>query len=104
MLKATQPHVTPVTLSNMRYLGVQRLVATCLNDACRHRGLINPSQYSADTEVSSFASKIVCTKCGAHGAGNNGTGVSIFDRNKSGRSKSRGVSLSFGRRLEDAGG
>jgi hypothetical protein len=32
-----------MTLGNMRHLGVQRLVATCLNDACRHQGLINVS-------------------------------------------------------------
>jgi hypothetical protein len=25
----------------MRHLGVQRLVAFCLNDACRHQGLID---------------------------------------------------------------
>src|SRR5262249_33798535 len=34
------PHGPPMTLGNMRALGVQRLVATCLNDACRHQGLI----------------------------------------------------------------
>jgi hypothetical protein len=38
-------------LGNMRHLGVQRLVATCLNDACRHQGLIDVSKYSDDTEV-----------------------------------------------------
>jgi hypothetical protein len=30
-----------MTLGNMRDFGVQRLVATCLNDACRHHGLID---------------------------------------------------------------
>jgi hypothetical protein len=45
-------------------LGVQRLVATCLNDACRHQGLIDVSNYPDDTEVASFASKVVCAKCG----------------------------------------
>jgi hypothetical protein len=39
---------------------VQRLVATCLNDACHHQGLIDVSNYLADTEVPSFASKTVC--------------------------------------------
>ena len=28
-----------MTLGNMRALGVQRLIASCLNDACRHAGL-----------------------------------------------------------------
>ena len=32
-----------MTLGNMRHLGVQRLVASCLNDACRHEGLIDVS-------------------------------------------------------------
>jgi hypothetical protein len=29
-----------MTLGNMRELGVQRLVASCLNDACRHTFLL----------------------------------------------------------------
>jgi len=41
----------------MRHLRVQHLVATCLNDACRHQGLIDVSKYPDDTEVPSFASK-----------------------------------------------
>jgi hypothetical protein len=57
----------PMTLGNMRELGVQRLVATCLNDACRHQGLVDVSSYPADTEVPSFANKVVCAKCGARG-------------------------------------
>jgi hypothetical protein len=61
------PPGDPMTLGNMRHLGVQRLVATCLNDACRHQGLIDVSSYPADTEVPSFASKAVCAKCGARG-------------------------------------
>jgi hypothetical protein len=38
----------------MRHLGVQRLIASCLNDACRHSALIDASSYSADTEVRLF--------------------------------------------------
>jgi hypothetical protein len=56
-----------MTLGNMRHLGVQWLVATCLNDACRHQGLIDVSKYPGDTEVPSFANKVVCAKCGARG-------------------------------------
>jgi hypothetical protein len=40
-----------MTLGNMRDLGVQRLIASCLNHACRHQGLIDVSSYPADTEV-----------------------------------------------------
>jgi hypothetical protein len=46
----------PMTLGNMRELGVQRLVAYCLNDACRHVALIDVSKYPADTEVPWFRS------------------------------------------------
>jgi hypothetical protein len=56
-----------MTLDNMRHLGVQRLLASCLNDACRHQGLVDVSKFSGDTEVPRFASKIVCAKCGARG-------------------------------------
>jgi hypothetical protein len=40
-----------MTLGDMRQLGVQRLVASCLNDACRHVGLIDVSKYADDVEV-----------------------------------------------------
>jgi hypothetical protein len=33
----------PMTLGNMRELGVQNLIAFCLNDACRHQALIDVS-------------------------------------------------------------
>jgi hypothetical protein len=66
-VRPKQPPGEPMTLDNMRRLGVQRLIASCLNDACRHQGLINVSKYPDDVEVPSFASKIVCAKCGARG-------------------------------------
>jgi hypothetical protein len=31
---AKQPPGAPMTLGNMRHLGVQNLIASCLNDAC----------------------------------------------------------------------
>ena len=67
MAKEKQPPGPPITLGNMRQLGVQRLVATCLKDACRHQGLIDVSKYPDDTKIPSFASKVVCAKCGARG-------------------------------------
>jgi hypothetical protein len=57
----------PMTLGDMRQLGVQRLVASCLNDVCRHQCLIDVSKYPDDAEVPSFAGRIVCAKCGARG-------------------------------------
>jgi hypothetical protein len=56
----------PMTLGNMRRLGVQ-LVAHCLNLSCRHEGLIDVPKFPDDAEVPSFAGKIVCAKCGARG-------------------------------------
>jgi hypothetical protein len=57
-----------MTLGNMRQLRVHHLIASCLNDACRHQGLIDVSKYSDDVEVPWFASKVVvCAKCGARG-------------------------------------
>ena len=56
-----------MTLGNMRALGEQRLIASCLNDACRHVALIDVSAYPADTEVPSFRSRVVCAKCGSRG-------------------------------------
>jgi hypothetical protein len=38
----------------MRQLGVQRLIASYLNDACRHTALIDVSSYPAETEVPYF--------------------------------------------------
>jgi hypothetical protein len=56
-----------MTLGNMRHLGVQRLVAHCLNPSCRHEGLIDVSKFADDVEVPWFASRVVCAKCGARG-------------------------------------
>ena len=56
-----------MTLGDMRRLGVQNLVAFCLNDACRHTALIDVSAYPAETEVASFRSRVVCAKCGSRG-------------------------------------
>jgi|AmaraimetFIIA100_FD_contig_61_6417025_length_487_multi_2_in_0_out_0_1 hypothetical protein len=69
MAKATrtQSATEPMTLGNMRHLGVHHLIATCLSDACRHQGVIDVSKYPDDIEVPSFASKVVCAKCGARG-------------------------------------
>ena len=56
-----------MTLGNMRELSVQNLIASCLNDACRHTALIDVSSCPAETEVPSFKSRVVCSKCGGHG-------------------------------------
>jgi len=60
MSKPKHPPGEPMTLGNMRALGVQRLIASCLKDACRHQGLIYVSKYPDDTEVPSFTEMVVC--------------------------------------------
>jgi hypothetical protein len=52
--KPKQPHGPAMTLGNMRELGVHRLVASCLNDSCRHTALIDVSSFPAGTEIPSF--------------------------------------------------
>jgi hypothetical protein len=61
------PPGDPMALRNMRALGVQRLIASYLNDACRHTALIDVSRYPEDTEVPWFQTRVVCAKCGARG-------------------------------------
>ena len=61
------PPGPPMTLGNMRALGVQRLVASCLKDACRHTALIEVWSYPAETEMPYFSRRVVCAKCGARG-------------------------------------
>src|SRR6476660_7062516 len=56
-----------MTLGNMRELGVKRLIASCLNDACRHTALIDVWSYPAETEIPYFKSRVVCAKCGSRG-------------------------------------
>ena len=54
-----------MTLGNTRDLGVKRLIASCLNDACRHTALIEVWSYPAKTEIRYFKSRVVCAKCGS---------------------------------------
>jgi hypothetical protein len=42
-LRSTLMPGPPMTLGNMRDLGVRNLIAYCLNDACRHTALIDVS-------------------------------------------------------------
>ena len=67
MAERKQPAGPAMTLGNMRELGVQRLIASCLNDACRHVALIDVSSYPAETEVPSFGPRVACAKCGSRG-------------------------------------
>ena len=59
----------PMTIGNMRRLGVYNLVASCLNDARRHQGLIDASKYADDVEVSWFCLRVKGGKMRQSGRG-----------------------------------
>jgi hypothetical protein len=67
MSRQKQPAGPPMTLGNMRDLGVQRLIASCLNNDCRHTALIDVRSYPPETEILYFKSRVVCAKCGSRG-------------------------------------
>jgi hypothetical protein len=50
-LKQRQEPGPPMTLGNMRELGVHHLIAYCHNDACKHQALIDVSNYLYNLEV-----------------------------------------------------
>jgi hypothetical protein len=58
--KPKQPAGPPMTLGNMRALGVQHLIAYCHNDACRHHALIDVTSHPDDVEVPLFARRARC--------------------------------------------
>ena len=66
-MKPKHPAGPAMTLGNMRELGVQNLIASCLSDACRHTALVDVSSYPAETEMPYFRSRVVCAKCGSRG-------------------------------------
>jgi hypothetical protein len=58
--KQQHPAGPPTTLGNMRELGVRNLIASCLNDACRHTALVDVFSYAAETEIPYFKSRVIC--------------------------------------------
>jgi hypothetical protein len=65
LAKAKQPSGKPMTLGNMRHLGVHRLIAYCLNHSCRHEGLLDVSKYADEVAVPWFRMRVKCGKCGS---------------------------------------
>ncbi len=57
------PPGPPMTLGNMRELGVHHLIASCLDDACRHQALIDVCGYPDVIEMPSFGRRAKCSKC-----------------------------------------
>ena len=54
----------PMTLGNMRELGVHHLIGYCHDDACRHQAIIDVSRFPDAVEVPWFQSRARCSKCG----------------------------------------
>jgi hypothetical protein len=63
-MKPKQPAGPPMTLGNMRALGVQRLLISCLNPECLHSTVLDVSHYDADITVPSFTPRMRCSRCG----------------------------------------
>jgi hypothetical protein len=64
-MKAKHPHGPPMTLGNMRKLGVNRLLVACLNLECLHTALLDVAGYQAEIAVPSFGPRMVCSACGS---------------------------------------
>ena len=61
--KHNRPPGPPMTLGNMRQLGVRGLIVACLEPSCRHETAVGVDDYADELEVPSFAAR-VCSKCG----------------------------------------
>jgi hypothetical protein len=57
-----------MTLANMRLHGVRSLAVTCGALWCHHQAVLDVAGFADDVIVPSFASRMVCTVCGAIGA------------------------------------
>jgi hypothetical protein len=65
-MKPKYPPGPPMTLGNLRELGVRGLNVLCLNPACCHELTFNADDYAGDIEMSWFRSRMVCGKCGGN--------------------------------------
>ncbi|MGA7455130.1 MAG: hypothetical protein WBW73_29100 [Rhodoplanes sp.] len=65
MARARYP-ITPMTLGNMRSLGVRSLAVTC--ELCHHEAVLPADRWSDAVLVRSFRPRMVCTQCGIVGA------------------------------------
>jgi hypothetical protein len=56
----------PMTLGNMRSLGVRSLAVTC--ELCHHGAILGADLWPDAVLVRTFAPRMVCTSCGIIGA------------------------------------
>ena len=67
-MKPKHPPGDPMTLGNMRKLGVRGLAVYCINPNCQHQTVISADDYADDVAVPWFGQQMVCTACGMIGA------------------------------------
>jgi hypothetical protein len=60
------PPGPPMTLGNMRELGVRSIAVTC--ELCHHQAVLPADRWSDAVLVSAFRPRMVCTRCGIIGA------------------------------------
>jgi hypothetical protein len=65
MARPDEP-IGPMTLGNMRRLGVRSLFTTCL--ACGSKTEVNVDAYPDHVPIPSFGLRMRCTRCGNMGA------------------------------------
>jgi hypothetical protein len=63
--RSTEP-IEPMTLGNMRRLGVRSIAVACL--VCRHEATMGAEPWADDVPVPAFGPRMVCTRCGIIGA------------------------------------
>ena len=56
----------PMTLGNMRSLGVRSLAVSC--ELCHHAAVLSAEPWPDHVPVPSFGPRMVCTSCGIIGA------------------------------------
>jgi hypothetical protein len=69
MARIRHPPGQPMTLGNLRQLGVRGLIVACFDPSCRHERALGVDDYADEVEVSSFAPRMVCSKCGGNRVG-----------------------------------
>jgi hypothetical protein len=65
MMRTAEP-IVPMTLGNMRRLGVRSLAISC--SICHHAAVMSAEPWPDDVPVSAFGPRMVCTRCGIVGA------------------------------------
>jgi hypothetical protein len=62
MADRTAEPIVPMTLGNMRRLGVRSIAVSCL--VCHHAAVMSTEAWPDDVPVPAFGPRMVCTNCG----------------------------------------